>query len=409
MMRFVYYLFVVIVIGFKVIKLLLNRQHRQCPLDECIQDVYDEKDYQRWINYENDTDKSALIGCVVEFIMMSLLILSPLLNIISKSLPQDILVNSLLMIVMISIIETILSLIENAYDTFVIEEKYQMNTSTLSTFLFDEFKSLILSIVFNGIIIILAYYLYELFDYIGFIVLLLIVGSFVLFLQRHPLLLMKLFNQFTPLEEGPLRDKLTHLVEKYGFTLRQIYVMDASKRTKRANAFCCGNGKAKDICLDDNMIDMYSENEIVAVFAHEEGHAYLNHSDKLKWLGYLQGLILYLLFVFVMMNPWLYQDFGIETINYCMILLIVGWFIGPIDIILDLITGYYSRRYEYEADAFATKEGYGKDMISVLKKLSRDDLLNINPHPWVVKMSYSHPTLCMRIKAIEKVMQEVHE
>lgn len=403
-MRLVLFGFYAFSVVYQLAFVVLNQHQRQEQLPENVQDVYDHDEYQRWICYESEKDKSTVVHNLLSFVFMIIMMFSPFYQWLSDCFPQQVLINSILMMIVIVVIEELSETMISAYQTFFIEEKYNMNTMSIKTFLSDSFKSIILDIVLLSILFVFIDAFYTLFSYIGFIVLLVILIVIVYWLQRHPLIMMRLFQHFEPLEEGSLRQQLTTLVEKYGFSLKNIYVMDASKRTKRANAFCCGEGIDKEICLDDNMLEQYSEKEILAVFCHEFGHAYGCHSEKLKWQTYLQGAILYLLFVFVMVNPKIYVCFGIYHMNYLMVFLVVTWIMGPIGFLLNMMTSAYSRRCEFEADRFAVKEGYGYEMINVLKKLSQNGLSNINPHPIVVQLSYSHPTLSQRIDAIEKEM-----
>lgn len=401
-MRWLLFIFNTISELYAIFLLKLNRRQRVLPLPDNISDVYDQKEYQRWQQYEDETDRFSIISQFISFIWMTFFILSPYYGWLSALLPQNILLNSLLMIVVTYTIELITEIPLNYYRIFVIEEKYQMNTMTLHLFIIDLLKDTLINMGILAVLFLFIHYFSLWFGYMAFVVLFVVLAVIFTLIQRHPLVLMKLFNQFTPLDEGNLKDQLTQLVYKHGFELKGIYVMDASKRTKRANAFCTGVGKKKEISLDDNMLEQYSDDEIVAVFAHEFGHAILKHTEKSKWLIYGQLIIMFGIFLFVMMNEWLYADFGIGQLNYFMVMIVLSILLVPISNVSSLISGYYSRRFEYEADAFAVKEGYGESLQSVLKKLSRDDLSNIYPHPLVVKLTYSHPPLSQRIEAMEK-------
>ena len=194
---------------------------------------------------------------------------------------------------------------------------------------------------------------------------------------------------------------IPYIEQKYNVKIKQIYVMDASKRTTRANAFCTGIGK-KTISLDDNLVNNYSTDKIVAVFAHEFGHAKYKHTLKSIWFAFLRIIILILALGVVLNIPAICEAFGFKEVNYYfafMILTMISW---PVSRVFDLISNKISRTFEYQADAFATKEGYGESLIGALKQLSRDALTNLNPHPFVVALEHSHPTLSDRISAITK-------
>ena len=407
-MRWIFFWCFIIGVVFKMIMIYFNQQQRQCVLSDEVKDIYDSTTYQKWQAYENETDKIAIIHDLVDIGIAIFYFFTPIFYQVSMFFSSSILINSLGMLLVFNGFEEIVEVIFDYYETFVIEEKYGMNTTTKKIFIKDFIISLLLDFGLFGLLFVFVHYVYRWFSYYGFIVIFVILGLIVGWIQKHPIFLMRLFNQFTPLPEGHLKDTIVALLNKHGLKLKGIYVMDASKRTKRANAFCSGQGKEKEICIDDNMLEMYSEEEIVAVFAHEQGHALLKHAERQRFLNALMGLILFLCFIFIFVHPSLYATFHIKQLNYYMVVAVLGWVLGPLMIVLDMMINHYSRLYEYQADAFAAKEGYGGALIDVLKKLTKDGLSNIQPHPIVVKMCYSHPTLSQRILAIKKY-QETHQ
>lgn len=407
-MRWIFFVCFIIGVVFKMIMIYFNQQQRQCALSDEVKDIYDSTTYQKWQAYENETDKIAIIQDLVDIGIAIFYFFTPIFYQVSMFFSSSILISSLGMLLVFNGFEEIVEVIFDYYETFVIEEKYGMNTTTKKTFIKDFIISLLLDFGLFGLLFVFVHYVYRWFSYYGFIVIFVVLGLIVGWIQKHPIFLMRLFNQFTPLPEGHLKDTIVALLNKHGLKLKGIYVMDASKRTKRANAFCSGQGKEKEICIDDNMLEMYSEEEIVAVFAHEQGHALLKHAERQRFFNALMGLILFLCFIFIFVHPSLYATFHIKQLNYYMVVAVLGWVLGPLMIVLDMMINHYSRLYEYQADAFAAKEGYGDALIDVLKKLTKDGLSNIQPHPIVVKMCYSHPTLSQRILAIKKY-QETHQ
>jgi STE24 endopeptidase len=380
--------------------LYLNRQERSKGIPEELKDFYNKIQYNKWLNYKNDTDQFIIVKTIINIIICMIYLLSPIYSYISKLFPSNILINSICMLIVISIFETIISSIEDYYRNFVIEEKFNMNKMTKKTFLIDTIKDFILDLLLMIILFIFVHFFYQWFSYVGFIILFIVLAIIISIIQRNSLFILKIYNKFTDIEDGELKDKLISLVEKHGFKLKGIYVMDASKRTKRANAFCLGNGKKKEICIDDNMFNQYSDDEIIAVFAHELGHAVYKHGNKLKWLTYLNIVILYMTFIFILLNPSIYSQYIVNT-NYYMVMFITGILVEPIAFLLNIPASYYSRKCEYEADSFANKEGYGEHLVNILKKLTRNDLSDVMPHPLVVKLTYSHPTLLQRIHNIK--------
>ena len=215
--------------------------------------------------------------------------------------------------------------------------------------------------------------------------------------------LSRIFNKFTPLEDGELKEKLTGLLEKHGYKVRAIQVMDASRRTTKSNAYFSGFGKMKTIVLFDTMLEQMTTDEICAVFAHEMGHGL--HKDTLRnqGLSFLQMLVIGVLAWLTLRTPELWLAFGFDSVNYGFaMILIMGVEFALIAPLFGLLTNYLSRRAEYRADRQAVQEGYGEELISALKKLSRENLSDLAPSPLLVKLEYSHPTLSQRIEAIRK-------
>ena len=245
--------------------------------------------------------------------------------------------------------------------------------------------------------------LYNRFGNFGIIWICLAIVAISLLISAFAMKFLSIFNKFTPLEDGELKTKLLDLCGKYGIKVKKIVVKDASRRTTTANAFCTGLGNTKTISLDDNLIKDYTTDQIVAVFAHEFAHAKFKHMFKSLPFGILRTVLTISALGVLFNISSLYTDFGFTELNYMMAVQCLSYFIWPFSTLLDLVSNKISRDHEYQADAFAAKEGYGEDLISCLKKLCKESLSNINPHPWIVKMDYSHPTLSQRIDAIRKV------
>jgi STE24 endopeptidase len=212
----------------------------------------------------------------------------------------------------------------------------------------------------------------------------------------------KIFNKLTPLPDGELKDKIMEFAQKTGTSIKSISVMDASRRTKKLNAFFSGFGKFKSIVLYDNLIEKMSSDEIVAVLAHEIGHG--KHMDTLRNLlmALIQmGIMLYFLQLFLSWEA-LSISFGFETVNIGFGLILFSVFLSPIDILLDVPLSAISRWAEYRADGYAKENGYKEAMITALKRLAQENFANLTPHPLMVKMTYSHPPISQRIQALNK-------
>lgn len=289
------------------------------------------------------------------------------------------------------------------YQTFVIEERFGFNKTTPKTFVTDQIKSLVLGAVIGGILLSLVIWFYHfagkwfwLYAWVG-------LSLFMIFISKfYTTLILPLFNKQTPLEEGPLRKAIEEMSQKAGFALENVYVMDGSKRSTKANAFFSGFGKNKRIVLFDTLINDLEINEIVAVLAHEIGHYRLKHIIRGTILSVLQtGLTLFLLGWFVN-EPALSQALGINEPVFHIGLIGFAILYSPVSEILGLGMNIFSRRNEFQADAFAGKHADAGALQSALKKISANALSNPTPHPWYVFFNYSHPPLLKRLEALDK-------
>ncbi|WP_462318732.1 M48 family metallopeptidase [Marinilabilia sp.] len=292
----------------------------------------------------------------------------------------------------------------SVYQTFVIEEKFGFNKTTPKVFVLDQLKGLLLGAVIGGLLLALVVWFYHvagewfwLYAWGG-------LSLFMIFFSKfYTTLILPLFNKQTPLEEGELRTAIENMSKRAGFTLDNVYVMDGSKRSTKANAFFSGFGKNKRIVLFDTLINDLETNEIVAVLAHEIGHFRLKHIIWSTVLSVLQtGLTLFLLGWFVN-EPALSQALGVEEPVFHIGLIGFGILYSPVSGILGLGMTIFSRKNEYQADAFAGEHANPEALQSALKKISANALSNPTPHPWFVFFNYSHPPLLKRLEALDDV------
>lgn len=297
----------------------------------------------------------------------------------------------------------LLSLPFSIYSTFIIEEKFGFNKTTPITFILDLLKGLVLSIVLGVPLLagILAFFNYA--GELAWIYCWAATIIFTLFVQYiAPNWIMPLFNKFTPLEEGELRNSIEGYAESVKFPLKGVFVMDGSKRSTKSNAFFTGFGKNKRIALFDTLIEKNSVSELVAVLAHEIGHYKKKHILKSMVISIVHmGIMFYLLSIFLN-HQGLFDAFYMEQSSIYAGLIFFGMLYAPIELILSIFMNIFSRKNEYEADRFAAKtiEKPGS-MIQALKNLSADNLSNLTPHPLYVFLNYSHPPVLQRIKAIK--------
>jgi STE24 endopeptidase len=289
------------------------------------------------------------------------------------------------------------------YDTFVIEEKYGFNKTTLATFFADKFKGLLLAVVLGAPILALLFFLFDRFGenawLYGWIA---VAGFSLLITYLAPTYIMPLFNKFKPLEDGALKTAIQEMSQKCQFPLTEVYEIDGSKRSTKANAFFTGLGKNKKIALYDTLIQNNGVGELVAVLAHEIGHFKKKHIVQSMVLGILQMGVLFFLLGLFLNKQELFDAFGVKAVSVYGSLVFFTFLFEPISKLLSVVMMVLSRKNEYEADAYAAEvTGRPEDLISGLKKLSKDNLSNLTPHPFYVFLNYSHPPMVKRLAALE--------
>ena len=379
----------------------LDEKHMKAAIPENVRDVYDEEEYRKWIAYHKDSKRLGMTKDAVTFALELLMLLFNFYAVVFALFGQHaVYLQYFLAIVLFVVIETVIGIPFHYYDTFVIEEKYGMNRMTKKTFVLDSVKSFIISLVLGYGLIAIIMFLYDRFGDPGIVLISITVILISLLIVLVAVPLMRIFNRFDPLEEGDLKNDLLRLCDKYGVHVKKIVVRDASRRTTRANAFCAGLTKRKTISLDDNLVKEYENDQIVAVFAHEFAHAKYRHTLKSLPFSLMQTVLTIVILGAVFHITPVYTAFGFDGLNYYFAMFVLDLFTWPVMRVLEYVSNRISRKHEYEADGFAAREGYGEALISALKKLSKDALSNLNPHPFIVKLSYSHPTLSQRIDAI---------
>lgn len=287
------------------------------------------------------------------------------------------------------------------YATFNIEEKYGFNRTTVKTFVLDKIKGYLLTVALGGSLLWLAMLIIDYFQE-GFWLWLWITISVILILMNmfYADLFLPLFNKLTPLEEGELRDGIEAYAKKVGYSLKNIYVIDGSKRSSKGNAFFSGMGPRKTIALYDTLIEKHEKDELVAILAHEVGHYKKNHIPVSMLLSVLQiGLMLFLFEQFIRIDN-VALALGAESASFHIGIIGFGIVFSPLSTIIGIGMNMMSRKNEYEADAYAAETFSAEPLITGLKKLSADNLSNMYPHPYYVFVHYSHPPLLQRIKAL---------
>ncbi len=378
----------------------LSISDKDRPLPENVKDVYNEERYKLYKAYKKESGKVELISFIVSFVInLAFLVFNVYATLFNLFDGLNIYLQYFLLIVVFDAFTTIVKMPFSYYDTFTVEEKFGMNKTTKKTFFLDKIKGFILGIILSTAIISIMIFFFSRFGVQAIIWTAAVIVVLSLLLSTLVLPLLKLFNKFTPLANGELKDKLLALCDKYNVKVKRIVVKDASRRTTKANAFCTGM-KKKTISIDDNLLNNFTTDEIVAVFAHEFAHAKYKHVIKTLPFSLIRSLLTIVLFGLILEVSQFFTPFGFTQANFFFAMILLDALIWPFSNLADMALNYISRKHEYEADAFAAKEGYGEALISALKRLVNESLSEINPHPWIVKTSYSHPTLSQRITAV---------
>lgn len=403
-----YIIIAIIIINFIVEKILdaLNAKHYNDVLPLELQDVYDETEYKKSQNYKATNYKFGLITSTFSIVLTLCFLFFDgfeLIDNIARGYSNNPILIALIFFGIIMIGSDILTTPFSYYGTFVIEEKFGFNKTTVKTFLFDKLKSWLMMAIVGGGILALIIWFYQSTGTYFWMYAWVLIAVFSLFINMfYSKLIVPLFNKQTPLESGSLRDNISRYAETVGFKLDKIFVIDGSKRSTKANAYFSGFGSEKRVTLYDTLINDLDEEEIVAVLAHEVGHYKKKHIIfNLFTSILLTGITLYILSLFIS-NPLLSNVLGVEIPSFHIGLIAFGLLYSPISEITGLIMNFFSRKFEYQADDYAKSTYKGEPLITSLKKLSKNSLNNLTPHPAYVFMHYSHPTLLERINNLRK-------
>ena len=383
----------------------LNSTQWSDQLPEEVKDIYDEKEYQKQQAYEKNNFRFSMLSSSFSFIVMFLMVVFAgfsLVNNWALSVSTNPILAALVFFGILLLASDLLTTPFSIYDTFVIEEKFGFNKTTPKTFVLDKLKGYLLGAIIGGGLLALIIYIYQLTTTNFWIYTWIVITGFSVFMVLfYSNLIVPLFNKQTPLPEGELKSAIEAFSAKVGFKLDNIYVIDGSKRSTKANAYFTGFGAKKRIVLYDTLINDMTTNELVAVLAHEIGHYKKHHVIWSLLLGILQTRLMLFIFSLFVGNPDLSAALGVEMPSFHIGLIAFGILYSPISMITGIIMNVFSRKNEYEADAFAAKYFDAKKLAAALKKLSVKNLSNLRPHPAYVFFHYSHPTLLQRLQALK--------
>lgn len=384
---------------------VLNIRFSKNTLPAILQDIYDPEKYAKQQDYFRTNSRYGMITSSFGFattLLMYALGGFGWVDALVGTWVNDPLLQSLLFFAVIFVANDIISLPFAWYDTFVIEQKFGFNKVTPKLFVIDKLKSYAVTAILGGGLLYLIMWIYALTPENFWFLAWALTSAFSLFMGLfYSELIVPLFNKQTPLPDGELRTAIENFSKKAGFQLKNIYIIDGSKRSTKANAYFTGFGPKKRIVLYDTLLDTLSTNEIVAVLAHEIGHYKHKHTVKNMGISLVTTLLLFYLLGIFLKSDALSQALGAPEARFHLNVLAFGILYSPLSLILDLMSNVLSRNYEYQADNYAANYGYADELIESLKKLSSTSLSNLMPHPAYVFFHYSHPTLFQRISNIK--------
>ncbi|KAA3619483.1 MAG: M48 family peptidase [Calditrichaeota bacterium] len=389
---------------------ILNIKHvkkNKSEIPAAFQATTDKETYEKSINYTLTNTNFGLVSSAFSSVLLLVIVLSGALGIVDDylgTLGLGTYSHGVLFIYTLALFFSLSTLPFSIYSTFVIEEKFGFNKMTWKLFIIDAVKGMVLSALF---LTPLLYALFWFMDTAGpnwWIYAFSLFAAFqLLMVLIYPTLIAPLFNKFSPLGDGELKDKILALAEKVGFKTNGIFVMDGSKRSRHSNAYFTGLGKLKRIVLFDTLVESSEPEELLAVLAHEIGHEKKNHIKKGMALSLLSmGIGFWILSLLLPYAPF-YQAFGFSENSYHAAIILFSFCSGPFTFYLAPLRSKLSRKHEYEADRFAVEAtGGANGLKNALLRLSKDNLSNLTPHPLYSGYHYSHPTLSERIAAMEK-------
>jgi len=384
----------------------LNDKNWKDEIPNDLKDFYDSKSYLKAKNYKIERGRLSSLSSLISF-MFTLAMLYflgfGLLSDFSVSFSESVIVQSSIFFFIIYLFNFILGIPFSYYSTFVIEEKYGFNKTDLKTFILDKIKGLLISCIIIIGLISLALFIIESFSsgfwlwlWLGLSLIMILLNMF------YADLIVPIFNKLTPLENGDLRTKIEAYSKKVGYSLKNIFVIDGSKRSSKANAFFSGLGPRKTIALYDTLIEKHSDEELVSVLAHEVGHYKKKHVLLSMLITICQLGIMCYLFEMCISFDIIANSLGSSSMNFHIGIIAFSFLYSPVGLIIGILMNILSRKNEFEADEYAKLTYDGNALSLALKKLSVDSLSNLYPHPLYVFVHYSHPPLIKRLNALNK-------
>lgn len=402
-------IFIVLVIFnflFTTVLEYLNDKNWKDNIPDEFKDFYDAESYIKAKNYKISRGKLSTVSSSLSFVFTLAMLYFfgfGLLSELANSFSDSVILQSSAFFMILYLFNFVIGIPFSYYSTFEIEEKYGFNKTDIKTFILDKLKGLIITSVFILGLTSLAVLIIDFFStgfwlwlWLGLSILMILLNMF------YADLIVPIFNKLTPLENGELRDKIEAYSKKVGYSLKNIFVIDGSKRSSKANAFFSGLGPRKTIALYDTLIQKHSDEELVSVLAHEVGHYKKKHIFISMILTIFQLGIMCYLFELCMSYDLIANALGSSTMNFHIGIIAFSFLYSPVGLIIGVLMNILSRKNEFEADNYAKETYDGNSLSLALKKLSVDSLSNLYPHPFYVFIHYSHPPLIQRLSKLNK-------
>lgn len=385
----------------------LNSTYWSDELPEELSDIYEADKYKKSQQYLRVKQRFSLLVSSISFIAMILMLVLggfAFLDQLTRSITPHPILMALLYFGILGLAADILSTPFSIYNTFVIEERFGFNKTTVRTFILDKFKGLLLGLLIGGGLLSLIVWIYISTGAWFWLIAWIVVSVFMIFMTMfYSNVIVPLFNKQKPLESGELREAIESYAFRVKFKLKNIFVLDGSRRSSKANAYFAGLGRKKRIVLYDTLINDLSNPELVAVLAHEVGHYKKKHTLIGMIYSIIQtGVMLFILSLFLK-YPVLSEALGAEHASFHMGVIAFAILYSPLSFVIGLLANIMSRKHEYEADRYAGVTDDPEALKMSLKKLSVNNLSNLRPHPAYVFFHYSHPPLLQRMEALDKL------
>ena len=384
----------------------LKKEH--APLPDLFKDFFIQEKVDKMKRYTIENNSFSQLTYFISKTFLIIVLFSGVLNLLDKYVLEttnNIIFSGILFFAIISLVNYLISVPFDLYHTFVIEKKFEFNTQTMKTWIFDQIKSILLSVVLGFVIMYVLFFIYlkmgRLWWFWGW----LFVFGFGLTLSTlYPVLLAPLFNKFSALEDENFKKRIKEMFANININIKEIFVMDAKKRTKHSNAYFTGLGKTKRIVLFDTLLENHTQDEILAVLSHEAGHWKKKHVLKNIILSQISSIIGLYIAGRLLNWPYLYRTFGLENESFFVGFFLLTLIFSPVSYFLSPISVFISRFFEKQADKFSFDMMKSAEAMKMaLIKLNRDNLSNLYPHPFYSAFYYSHPPIMERIRYLDEM------